>query len=391
MGASSEKIVALQAEVESLKQQLRRCRELKDQVQRVTNLGAWEWDYHTSELYWSDQLYRICGLQPGSVRASLELFHRVVHRDDRVVALEHVDRSIRPPGTNFDLEHRIVWPDGQTRTVHARGEVLRDLAGNPLRMVGVVQDITQRRAMEEETQRLAAQVSRLERIAAASALAASLTHELTQPVAALSSYLQVMRSTSPVEVGGRRFAECLDEALVEIDRATSIIERWRGLIRQRPPHTESVNLRSLVEETMKSLKIEMQSVPIRVAIRIDPEIAVRCDRVHLAQVISNLGRNAIEAMACCPGRNHRLLIQGAARGEMAEITVRDSGTGIDPTLASPLFTPLVSGKPDGAGLGLVICRLLIEANGGTIRAESFPGHGAAFAFTLPLDSTETLR
>jgi len=242
-------------------------------------------------------------------------------------------------------------------------------------------DLTFRVEAEARIKQLQSELIHVSRLSAMGAMAATLAHELNQPLAAATNWVGV----ASVLVGKsadvpEQAANALDQARASIGRAGEIIRRIRTMLWRGSNNREVHDVRALIDESLRLALIGASATGIACRV-VAHSIEVFVDRVQIEQVLLNLVRNAIEAMAE-QGRRE-LLITARALGEFAEVTVADTGPGLDPELQARLFTPFVSTKQQGLGVGLSISRTIIEEHGGTIRAQPNADGGTTFLFTLP--------
>lgn len=249
---------------------------------------------------------------------------------------------------------------------------------------GFIRDLTERQATEARLQELQSELTHISRLSAMGEMASTLAHELNQPLSAIANYLR----------GARRFLEkphadrmvvvnALDKAADQALRAGDIIRRLRAFV-ARGEEQRSVELvAKLVEEASALALVGAKELGVQVSYRLDQNVpAVMVDRVQIQQVLVNLIRNAVDAMAGS-SRRELVITARAAGNDMVEISVADTGTGIDPAIADGLFDPFRTTKPEGMGVGLSISRTIVEAHGGRISVDPSTGRGAVFRFTLP--------
>jgi two-component system sensor kinase FixL len=257
---------------------------------------------------------------------------------------------------------------------------------------GFVRDLTERQQTETRLQELQSELVHVSRLTALGEMASALAHELNQPLSAIGNYLMGSRTLlERDEVPVARVAEAVDRAGREALRAGEIIRRLRDFVARGETERRGENLPKLIEEASALALVGAKEHGVRVRFEMDPAIDhVLVDKVQVQQVVLNLIRNAIDAMAGDPGRRELAILVTPASGGMAQVSVSDTGSGIAPEVAERLFQPFVTTKPSGMGVGLSICRTIVEAHGGHIGGQGNAEGGATFSFTVPLVINEEL-
>jgi two-component system sensor kinase FixL len=251
---------------------------------------------------------------------------------------------------------------------------------------GFIHDITRRQQTEMRLQDLQAELAHVGRISEMGSLASSLAHELNQPLTAIANYTEAARDLFDGQLDNDRVGiirEALDETAKEAIRAGQIVSRLRQFISHGDAERRPESLSRLIGEANALALVGSREHGIEVQVLLDRHAdTVFVDRVQIQQVLTNLIRNAIDAMLAGPVR---LLIVRTEAGpeDLVTISVEDTGTGITDEVAQQLFQPFVSTKQTGMGIGLSICRNIVEAHGGRIWFESRPGGGTIFRFTVP--------
>ncbi len=273
--------------------------------------------------------------------------------------------------------------DGSTFPMHLSvGEVS---LGARRRFTGFVRDLTERDRTEARLQALQSELAHVSRLAAMGEMASALAHELNQPLSAIANYMRGSRRLldkgDPADLP--RLSQALDKAADQALRAGEVIHRLREFIGRGETERRIENLAKLIEEASALALVGAREMGVRVAMRLDPEAEMALvDRVQIQQVIVNLLRNALDAMRGAPRRE--LDVELAPHDDrFIVVTVCDTGGGIDAETLARLFEPFMTTKKDGMGVGLSICRSIVEAHGGAIWANNNPGGGATFRFTLP--------
>jgi two-component system sensor kinase FixL len=254
---------------------------------------------------------------------------------------------------------------------------------------GFIRDLSERQQTEARLQELQSELVHMSRLTAMGEMASTLAHELNQPLTAIANYLKGSRRLLTAnEIDRAMLGDALDKANEQALRAGQIIRRLRDFVARGETERQIEHLPKLIEEAAALALVGAKEHGVRTRFKIDPGVEqVLADKVQIQQVILNLIRNALEAMAGVPGRE--LVVSTAIQDEdMAVISVRDTGSGISPEVADRLFQPFVTTKSEGMGVGLSICRTIVEAHGGKIWVEPTPGGGATFRFTLKLAMKE---
>jgi two-component system, LuxR family, sensor kinase FixL len=253
---------------------------------------------------------------------------------------------------------------------------------------GFVRDLTERRTQERRMQELQSELVHVSRLTAMGEMASSIAHELNQPLSAITSYLRGAATLLKAEKFDRdRVRDALDRSADQALRAGDIIKRLREFVAKGETQHSIEDPAILLEEAAALALVGAREQGVRVALRCDrglPDIVV--DKVQIQQVALNLIRNAVEAMETTMRRE--LTVAVTRRDEYVLFSVTDTGTGISPEIAEQLFQPFVTSKLNGMGVGLSICRTIIEAHGGVISARPNDGGGTMFEFTLPLAESE---
>jgi signal transduction histidine kinase len=240
------------------------------------------------------------------------------------------------------------------------------------------------RAFEQQETELRMQLLQAARVSSMHELGSAFAHELNQPLTAVMNYVTACRelirpheSNLPAELAG-----LMEDGLEQAERAGAIVQRLRGLIEKGELDRRQIDLSRVVAEAMELVLPIQQAEDVEIRMELDPDLpAVLADPIQIQQVIFNLVRNAIEAMAESPAKV--LTLGTRALGEDAvEVWLRDTGPGLPDKVSAELFRPLVSAKASGMGIGLSLCRSIVETHGGTIRGRNWQA-GAEFRFTLP--------
>jgi two-component system sensor kinase FixL len=290
------------------------------------------------------------------------------------------ERKIIGIGRVTTARHR----DGYTFPIELSvGEALLD---EKRIFTGFIHDITQRQNVERRLQDLQSELAHVGRVSEMASFASSLAHELNQPLTAIANYCEAARDL--LGNGSDRetldtVQEALDEASKESVRAGQIVRRLRNFISRGETEQRVESLGRLITEANALALVGSREHGIEVQVQLDPDAdLVFVDRIQVQQVLTNLIRNAIDAMI--DSNQKSLIIRTSAEPQdYVTVTVEDTGPGISESVVAELFQPFVTSKSAGLGIGLSICRTIVESHGGRIWFEARPGGGTAFHFTLP--------
>ena len=273
--------------------------------------------------------------------------------------------------------------DGTTFPMHLTVGELR--SADRHYFTGFIRDLTDQQITESRLKELQSEVTHMSRFTALGEMASTLAHEINQPLTAISNYLRgCQRLLERVESdNSTMLRDAIGKAADQALRAGQIIRRLREFVARGESDRRIESLPKLIEDASTLALIGAKENGVDVAFRLDPTVdLVLADRIQIQQVLVNLIRNAIEVMAETPGRRRLEIAAVADREDLVQVSVSDTGLGIAPEIAKQLFQPFVTTKRKGMGLGLSICRTIIEAHGGKIWVEPNPGGGTIFHFTL---------
>jgi two-component system, LuxR family, sensor kinase FixL len=301
------------------------------------------------------------------------LSHYLETGERRIIGIGRVVTGQRRDGTTFPIELSV-------------GEVV--LEGRRI-FTGFVRDLTSRKNAERELATLQAELSHVARLSEMGQMGSTLAHELNQPLSAIVNYLQACHRLLSTQGGAvpPRVNEAIEKAVAQADRAGQIIRRLREFVRKRETERRDEDLNTVVQEAVGLALVGANSAGIVSHINLAPDIPpVFIDKVQVQQVVLNLVRNALDAME--HAKTRVLVVATASEAGEAVIRVTDTGSGLAPEVAAKLFEPFQTTKSTGMGIGLSICRSIVEAHGGRIWAEKNPAGGSVFTVALPAGSAE---
>jgi signal transduction histidine kinase len=352
----------------------------------AADLSLWEWDIVRDEIWVTEKGRERAGVG-ASERIDFARFLQAVHPDDREPTQRAVRHSLEGSG-EFEAEYRVMARDGATRWVVARGQVERDAAGKPLRLRGVTVDVSERKQAEAELQRLQGELAHVSRVSTVGQLSNTLAHELNQPLAIILTNAQAAQrllAQQPPDLAEAR--DILADIVSEDERAGEVIKRLRALLKPGQTHLQPLSVNVLVEDVLRIARSDLIERGIKVHTELDGSVPpVMGDRVQLQQVLLNLILNAGEAMASNPPADRHLTIGAAHCDATVRISFSDTGCGLPPD-AERIFEPFYTTKKEGLGLGLPICRSIISAHNGRLRAEANAAAGPSAAATASRGAT----
>lgn len=352
----------------------------------AARMGTWEWNIATNKVTWCPRLHAIHGLPDGTFGGTYEAFLERVHPDDRAAVAQTVTNTLRMH-TEHNVEYRLVCPDGSTRWLEGRGQLICDESGQPLRMLGVCMEVTQRKQAEEQVRLHQAELARVARLSTLGVMTSAVAHELNQPLTAINAFAHgCVERLRAGPVNAPEMLAAVEKISYLAARAGKVIARLRNLVRRRPPHRSTVDLNELVREVVALVALETRRGHVRVHLELAEALpVVLVDRIQIEQVILNLALNATEAMSQVPAGERELTLQTSwLPGNLVEVSVRDRGCGIAPEISPQIFDPFFTTKTDGMGMGLAISRSMIEGHGGRLWVIPNPDRGVTFHFTLPV-------
>ena len=288
----------------------------------------------------------------------------------RIIGIGRVVIGLRKSGETFPMELQV----GQFEY------------GGSHFFTGFVRDLTERQAVERRIQDLQAELLHTSRLSVMGQMASTIAHELNQPLTAVVNYLEAARHLlARGPQSAERAGELMGRAVAQAERAGEVIRRLRQFVSKGKTERRTENLNKLVQEALALALVGVQQSGVRVTLNLaEAEMPVVVDRVQIQQVVLNLVRNAIEAMESAQRRELTIGTRVLAADAAVEVEVADSGPGISPEIAERLFEPFVTTKPAGMGLGLSICREIVEAHQGRLSVAAASPGGAVFTLSLPL-------
>ncbi len=353
------------------------------EAQKLSQTGSFAWEVATRDYYWSEQTYQILGFDR-SVKPSISLVVQRTHPEDRYIMERELDRSAqRVPYHDFEV--RLLMPDGQIKRIHLLAHRITYQSGNE-EVVGAVMDVTEARKSQETLHAVETALAHASRVATLGEISATIAHEVNQPLAAIiangQACLRFLRRETPDldEVRG-----AVEWIVKDGNRAGEVIRRVRGLLKKADTERTPLDVNELVNEVAALLRRELAAQRVVSQLELAPCLpAIVADRIQLQQVIINLVMNGAEAMQTVTDRPPQLMIRTYRdETDRVVVAVEDCGPGLAGENADRVFDPFFSTKPGGLGMGLSICRSIVEAHGGRLWSSANAGPGATFQFGLP--------
>jgi PAS domain S-box-containing protein len=362
--------------------------------QRISHTGSWGWNLATNRVVWSEEHCRIFGYKIDEVGGTFAAALERLRPEERPALLATVGEAVRA-GRSFSCEYQIALPDGSIKNVQSVGLGVVNQLGDVSEYIGTTVDITERKRAEEELRRneaalreAQAELAHVARVTAMGELAASIAHEVNQPIAGVvingNACLRWLSRVKEESIDLTEARETLQRIIRDGNRAGEIVARIRALFKKTQSAKEPLDLNEAIREIIVLAKSEMEKQRVTLRLELSPDFPnVLGDRVQLQQVMLNLILNAIDAMATVQDRARDLVIhtQNSEEGKVLT-TVRDSGIGLSPESIEHVFKAFHTTKPGGLGMGLSISRSIVENHSGRLWVTAHDGPGASFHFTL---------
>ena len=372
------------------KEALRESANLMGLAAEAGDLAMWVWDVSGNDVWMTERGRSLFGLEPDARLDFAATFDRV-HPEDRTAREGAITQALQTRG-EYEMEYRVQQADGIVRWVHGRGRCVGPDDGTGPKLFGVSMDVTARRQAEASAAQKRAELEHVARVATLGELTATLTHELRQPLTAIltNSHVGVRLLNAP-EPDLQEVRSTLADICEVTERAGEVIGGLRAMLKRdsTPAGLTDVNVNDVIRivERIAHGDANLHQITVRLDLSSDVR-PVKGDSVQLQQVVLNLMLNAFSAMSGTGLDGARRLVVRTNSVDQSNllVEVQDSGTGIAAEKLESIFDPFTTSKPEGLGMGLSICRSIIERHGGTISAANNPDGGATFSIRLPVTS-----
>lgn len=352
----------------------------------------YDWDIAGGNVIWGAKAREFFGPPedptPGFIETPLSSWTGIIHRSDYPRIWKSLERALDSVAPSWSGEYRMLQTDGVWATILDRGMIIRDSAGKATHLIGAMIDLTDARRSERELQRLCAQIGAIQRDSAMGTMGATMAHELAEPLTAIESYLGAAELVAATDhLDADKLRQCLAGARSGADRTQQIIKRLKALITRGEAQRAPIPLFEALESIIDEILAPYESDNIEVRLDIDPDLKFVGDPVQLLHVLSNLVRNSADAMK--ESAERRILIAAKRNAELQqfECRIEDTGPGVPSEIQHLIFSPFFGTKAAGSGIGLSVCRTIVEAHLGRIWYEANPAGGSIFHIVLPATDT----
>ena len=358
--------------------------------QEFANIGTWDWHIDTGQLYWSDRIAPLLGYAAGTLDTTYENFLKAVHPDDREMLQAAIEKCVKNVH-EYNVEHRVVWPDGTVRWVHEQGDAIRNADGVAVRMLGIIQDITDIKQREIELQDARKSADNANK--AKSDFLSRMSHELRTPLNAILGFAQLLGISQKYPLMERQ-ANQVNQIVDAGKHLLHLINEVLDLSRIEAGHLnlfiEPIHMDTVLDECLSLTEILSQKKNITVTSASSLETPILVDRVRLKQVLLNLLNNAVKYNRV-GGRVHLDIEE--QDDQCIRFSIIDNGQGIAADQIRHIFEPFnrlgaENGDVEGTGIGLTLTKQLVEAMEGSIGFESKIDVGSTFWVEFPSASNQ---
>jgi PAS domain S-box-containing protein len=365
------------------KEALRESKDLMGLAAEAADVAMWAWDVSGNDGWMTERGRSMFGLKPDA-HLDLPAVADHVHPDDRAARESAIQRALENRG-EYEMEYRVQRPDGSVRWINGRGRCVEPDDGSGLKLFGVSMDVTVRKEAEVSAAQEREELAHLSRVALLGEMAASLAHELNQPLAAIVANANAaQRFLARDDVNLQEIREILGDIASDGHRGSDVIRGIKAMVRKVEGKRVAVDVNAMIHDVVRLARADAHARRCQLATDLEPELPpVLGDPVQLQQVLLNLVINALDALRTSPADECRVEIKSRRVGaESVEVSVSDHGPGLPADAPARIFQRFYSTKRDGMGMGLAIARSIVEAHSGTLDAENAEGGGARFWFRV---------
>jgi PAS domain S-box-containing protein len=364
----------------------------------AANAAMWVWDVSADDLWMTEHGRSLFGFKPDA-RITFAATMDRVHPEDRAARESAIKRALETRG-EYEIEYRLLEPDGVVRWINGRARCVEPNDGTGLKLFGISMDVTARKQAEasaaqerEELRKKRAELEHVARVATLGELTTTVVHEIAQPLAAIlvnsSAGIDFLDAPQP---DLREARAAFSDICADTERTAEVIRRLRDMLKRDTPGFTSLDLNQLIRDVDRIVHRDAVAHKVTVELDLWPGVLlVKADNVQLQQVMLNLMLNAFSAMDEAHLNGARRLIVRTKLIDASNVLVelQDSGTGIAPEKLEAIFDAFVTNKRDGLGMGLAITRTIVERHSGKVWAANNPDRGATFSITLPISASES--
>ncbi len=347
-------------------------------AQQVSHMGSWHWDIDPDVVHWSEEVFRIFDVDPGSFEPSFAAILTATPSENRSFVQQRV-RGILNDDETGSFDQRIVRPCGEVRHIHVQAEVIRDTEGNPIAMEGVVIDVTDRKRAEEALQQA-------QRLSAIGTLAAGIAHEINHPIGSALRAAETVLATKDVPEKKEIADRCLEEIIRSLERCGDIVRGVLKLSRDDVCERRGLQINDVVRQAADHSRVYAARNDVSIKLDLGDDLPeVPANHLEMELAVSNVLRNALEA----EGHSRPIEIRTRLTDDGVQIAVQDWGAGMSKDVRDHLFDPFFTTrqKKGGTGLGASITYGIVQSHNGTIQVESSPGEGTLTTIMLPFTDT----
>jgi two-component system, LuxR family, sensor kinase FixL len=351
---------------------------------RVTGLASWEWNPHADAVYLSPEWKAQLGYADDELPSRATEWRSCFHPDDLRAVQDVIDEVRSGRRNEIEIRYRLRHRDGSFRWMQSRAVLLPTQAGEGSRLLGMQWDVTDQVVNARQLGEWRNEVESLRQVQVALETAAAIVHEINQPLNAMLSFCEVAQMLRR-QGSTDKLDDALSGAVAQAGRAGQVVRDLLKFLEQREMPTAAIDLNRVVREAV-SLVTTGDDPGFRIALSLASALPpVLANEIQIKKVMATLLRNGAEAMAGAglAGEVITIAVSTVNAGAMAQVSVRDSGTGLDPATVEHIFEPFFTTKPRGIGMGLATSRRIIERLGGKLWFEAGAAGGATFHFTVP--------